>query len=118
MPYCRAVVWQLWLAARRRRRAGSSSLVWLLVCSVLGASSLTLARVARAADSDVRVNSIGYVTGHGKRVSVAVAADSFVVRRAADDSAALSGDLAEPIADASGDMVSIGDFSALDDPGS
>ena len=79
---------------------------------------LTLARVARAADSDVRVNSIGYVTGHAKRVSVAAAADSFVVRRAADDSAALTADLAAPIADASGDMVAIGDFSALDDPGS
>jgi endoglucanase len=118
LPYCPAVVWQSWLAARRRRRAGSSSLDWLIVCSVLAASMLALARVARAADSDVRVNSIGYVTGHAKRVSVAAAADSFVVRRAADDSAALTADLAAPIADASGDMVAIGDFSALDDPGS
>ena len=46
------------------------------------------------------------------------AAESFVVRRAADDSAALTAALAAPIADASGDMVAIGDFSALDDPGS
>src|SRR3954470_23599404 len=124
LPYCPAVVWQLWLAARRRprRRAGSSpldwSLGWLIVCSALAASLLTPARVARAADGDVRVNSIGYVTGHAKRVSVAAPAGSFVVRRAADDTAALTAALAAPIADASGDMVAIGDFSALDDPGS
>ncbi len=114
LPYCRAVILQSWLAARRR--AG-----WFLRSSGVLLALLALAlpsRVARADDSDVRVNSIGYVTGRAKRVSVDVAATSFVVRRADDDSAAFSGNFAAPIADASGDMVAIGDFGALDDAGS
>jgi hypothetical protein len=120
LPYCAAVVWQSlrrsWLAARRRVESS------LIVCAVLVATlSLSPARVARAADSDVRVNSIGYVTGRAKRFSiVGGSAASFVVRRAADDSATLTGSVAGqyPDANGSGDSVAIGDFSALNDAGS
>jgi endoglucanase len=79
---------------------------------------LWLAPPARAADSDVRVSSVGYVTGRAKRFSVLAGGSAFVVRRAADDSAAFTGTLAAPVADATGDSVAVGDFGALDETGS
>jgi endoglucanase len=77
------------------------------------------APVARAADSDVRPSSIGYVTGRAKHVSVAGATGTtFVVRRAADDSQAFSGTLGAAVADDTGDMARVGDLTALDEAGS
>jgi endoglucanase len=73
---------------------------------------------ATAADSDVRVSSIGYPTTRAKRISVLGAATSFVVRRAADGSTAFEGTLEAPAADpGTNDMVARGDFSALTEAG-
>jgi endoglucanase len=106
-----------------RRRAGAPPLA--LIGMILGVAA---PHAALAADSDVRVNSVGYVTGHAKRISVSgsgsgsgsgvAPAATFVVRRAADASPAFSGTLAPPIADDSGDSVAIGDFTMLDETGS
>jgi len=43
---------------------------------------LSLPSAASAADADVRVSSIGYLTARAKRVSVLGTAAGFVVRRA------------------------------------
>ena len=99
--------------------------------AVLIALALWGARVrpAAATDADVRVNSVGYVIGQAKRVSVvappstpsstpAPAPSSFVVRRVADDTAAFMGALGTALTDSSGDRVALGDFTALDDAGS
>jgi endoglucanase len=73
---------------------------------------------ARAADSDVRVSSIGYLAARAKHVSVLGAATDFAVRRSADDSMAFAGTLPAPAADPSTtDMIAQGDFSALTEAG-
>jgi hypothetical protein len=73
---------------------------------------LCVASAAPAADSDVRVCSIGYLTARAKRVSVLGAATSFVVRRAADDDSAFEGTLPAPAAaPGTNDMVARGDLS-------
>ncbi len=71
-----------------------------------------LAGVARAADADLRLSSIGYVPEAAKRATVLGAPSGrFVVRRAVDDSEALSGELAAR----GGDGVA--DFSELTEEG-
>jgi len=68
--------------------------------------------VARAADADLRLSSIGYVPEAAKRATVLGApSGSFVVRRAADDSEALSGELT-----ARGDD-GVADFTELTEEG-
>jgi endoglucanase len=86
-----------------------------------GATALVLTCVPsalRAADSDVRPSSIGYLTARAKRVSVLGDATSFAVRRAADGSMAFEGPLPARSADpGTNDMVAEGDFSALTETG-
>jgi len=73
---------------------------------------------ARAADSDVRVNSIGYLPTRAKHITVAGGGSDFAVRRASDDSVAFSGTLGPAAVDtATGDMVAVGDFTGLTEPG-
>ena len=81
--------------------------------------SSTLPAAVRAADSDVRVNSVGYLTARAKGVSVlGGAATTFTVRRTADGSSAFDGTLPAPSADpGTNDMVAQGDFSALAETG-
>ena len=80
---------------------------------------LCLPTAANAADSDVRVSSIGYLTARAKSVSVrGGAATGFTVRRTADGSMAFEGMLAAPVADpGTNDMVARGDFGALAEAG-
>ena len=68
-----------------------------------------------AANSDIRISSIGYVTTRAKYASVinAGGASAFQVRRAADYSVAFAGMLAPVVADETGDQVRKADFSAL-----
>jgi endoglucanase len=84
---------------------------------VLLAAAATVS-TARAADSDVRVSSIGYLSARAKRFSVLGTATDFAVRRSADGSMAFAGTLTAPAADPStADMIAQGDFSALTEPG-
>ncbi|MBN1605982.1 MAG: glycoside hydrolase family 9 protein [Polyangiaceae bacterium] len=72
-----------------------------------------LSSTAHAADTDLRLCSIGYVPSQAKRATVLGATSgSFVVRRAADGSEAFTGELETLGADA------IADFSALTEEGS
>ena len=74
---------------------------------------------ARAADSDVRVNSIGYLPARAKHISVAAGGTTFAVRRASDDSTAFLGTLGTAAVDtATGDTVALGDFTLLTEAGS
>ncbi|HTQ07439.1 MAG TPA: glycoside hydrolase family 9 protein [Polyangiaceae bacterium] len=84
----------------------------------LGGSLLALAPRASAADTDVRVNSIGYLPLRAKLASVVGAASSFSVVRDADGAVVLSGTPSAPVNDAdTGESVASADFSALTDPG-
>jgi len=86
-----------------------------------GAAALVivcLPSTPRAADSDVRVSSIGYLTARAKRVSVLGTATGFTVRRASDGTTAFEGTLPAPAADpGTNDMVAQGDFSGLAETG-
>ncbi len=86
-----------------------------VVLTVLGLlpCAPALEGVARAADADLRLSSIGYVPEAAKRATVLGApSGGFVVRRAGDDSEALSGALTARGADG------VADFSALTEEGS
>jgi endoglucanase len=74
---------------------------------------------AWAANSDIRISSIGYVTDRVKYASVinAGGAAAFQVRRASDYSVAFAGVLAPGAADETGDMVRNADFTALVEQG-
>ncbi len=89
-----------------------------LALLITGLSS-TLPAAVRAADSDVRVNSVGYLAARAKGVSVlGGTATTFTVRRSADGSSAFDGTLPAPSADpGTNDMVAEGDFSALAETG-
>src|SRR5947208_15904597 len=102
--------------------AGYPPAVRMSLVSSWGVLALIVAAVprgARAADSDVRVSSIGYPTARAKHVSVlGGAATSFAVRRSSDGSMAFEGTLAAPAADpGTNDMVAQGDFGALAETG-
>jgi endoglucanase len=116
------------LGARdRSRSAGFVARVFLSLTALIAVGARSGA--VRAADSDVRLSSVGYVTGHAKRVSIVMSGaaapssssvpSTFLVRRAADDAPVFTGALAaSAINDNSGDQVAIGDFTAIDDTGS
>jgi endoglucanase len=90
--------------------------VAVLVASLLPTAVPTA--TVLAADSDVRINSVGYLPARAKVVSVLGTAPSFVVRRSSDGSSAFEATLPGASADpATSDMVALGDFSALTEPG-
>jgi endoglucanase len=67
----------------------------------------------------VRVNSVGYLATHPKRVVVAAAASTFAVRRSDDDTIAFSDALSAPFHDdPTGQELAYGDFDGLSDEGS
>ncbi len=75
--------------------------------------SLLVSTTAQAADDDLRINSIGYVSTAAKRATVLGAASGdFVIRWTTDDSEAFAGTLTGVGADG------VADFSALETPGS
>ena len=91
------------------------SLAWWGAAALLVTSVPT---AVRAADSDVRINSIGFVPARAKAVSVRGAAPNFMVRRVSDGSSAFEGTLPAPSVDpATTDMIALGDFSALTEAG-
>jgi endoglucanase len=81
-------------------------------------SLFTLPAPARAADTDVRVSSLGYLPLRAKRASIAGAPSAFRVVRDADGAVVFSGVPAPPVNDAdTGESVATADFSAVSDPG-
>jgi endoglucanase len=81
-------------------------------------SSLLVAPCVSAADSDVRVSSIGYLPLRAKRATVAGTASTFSVIRDADGAVVLRGVPAGPLNDAdTGETLMTADFSTVTDPG-
>ncbi|HZU84081.1 MAG TPA: glycoside hydrolase family 9 protein [Polyangiaceae bacterium] len=96
-----------------RARAGLR-LVGLATAACVGLA----APASRAADSDVRLNSVGYVPSMPKHVTIALPATTFLVHRAADDSVATTGAVSGPSVDADTQTnVYAADFSALTEEG-
>lgn len=86
----------------------------LLLLSVLVYLLSVESGAAWAANTDIRINSIGYVTTRAKQATIVIAAAAFDIRRATDDSIAFSGVAAGPIADPdTAENTWIADFSAL-----
>ncbi len=87
--------------------------------SVSGLLFVLLAPMAvEAADSDVKVSSVGYLPGRAKRASITASGSTFQVKRADDDAVAFSGTLAAAIKDPdTGQNVAIADFGELTLPG-
>src|SRR5712691_2854982 len=71
----------------------------------------------QAADSDIRISSIGYLPDRIKRAAIIMAAAAFEVRRAADGSLAFSGVVTGPVADETGHQVRTADFTAFAEQG-
>jgi len=74
--------------------------------------------LAVAADSDVKVSSIGYLPGRVKRASISAPANAFTVKRDADGSVAFTGSAAAAKADPdTGESIAIADFTSLGETG-
>ncbi|MGO4881571.1 MAG: glycoside hydrolase family 9 protein [Bryobacteraceae bacterium] len=79
-----------------------------------------LCAFAASPTTDIKVDQVGYLPHSPKlaMVSSATLAKEFSVRRAANDSVAFHGRLAEPVTDKdSGDLIQIVDFTRLERPG-
>jgi endoglucanase len=82
-------------------------------------SAVALSPNAVAADTDVRLNSVGYVPLRAKLATIAQPGTTFDVVRESDGSVALSGALTGPVNDAdTGEALYVADFSQLAEPGS
>jgi len=89
-----------------------------LLAFVVGLSCSALPLPARAADTDVRVSSIGYLPLRAKRASIAGAPSGFTVVRDADGVVVLTGVPAAAVNDAdTGESVATADFTAVSTPG-
>src|SRR5512140_2101292 len=75
--------------------------------------------VAEAADDDIRLSTIGYLPDAPKVASVVgTAGSSFALRRTADDTAVLTGDLSAAVTDTdTNQSVRAADFTAVTVPG-
>jgi len=73
--------------------------------------------IGRAADSDIRLNSIGYLPDRAKVASVLTESTEFSVRDWHDDTEVLTATLSDPVQDRSGDLVRFADFSEISQPG-
>src|SRR5690242_18140834 len=83
----------------------------------LAAALLAPAR-ATAADTDIRLSSIGFLPVRAKLASVVGSATSFKVVRDSDGSVVSSNALTGPVSDQdTGESVLIADFSTLTEPG-
>jgi endoglucanase len=75
--------------------------------------------VAQAADSDVKVSSIGYLPGRVKRASITASATSFTIKRDADGSVAFTGTVGTAKNDPdTSQSIAIADFTAMTEVGS
>jgi endoglucanase len=85
---------------------------------VVASFALTLALPVSAADTDVRVSSIGYLPLRAKRASIVGTASAFNVVRDSDGAVVSSGTPSAPVNDAdTGESVMTADFTTLSDPG-
>jgi endoglucanase len=76
------------------------------------------AGLARAADDDVRLSSIGYLPDRAKVATVAGGGTTFSLRRTQDGVSALSGDLGAAHSEAgTGESLRSADFSSVTEPG-
>jgi len=74
--------------------------------------------LAQAADSDVKVSSIGYLPGRTKRASITSAATSFTVKRDADGSVAYTGTAGAAKTDPdTSQSIAVADFTQLSETG-
>lgn len=74
--------------------------------------------VVEAADSDVKVSSVGYLPGRAKRASITASGSTFAVKRADDDGVAFSGTLGAAAKDPdTSQSIAVADFSKLTEPG-
>jgi endoglucanase len=74
--------------------------------------------VVPAADSDIRLSSLGYLPGFSKKATIVVECSNFVVRKAGDDSEVYTGAAAGPVRQDDVDQnVWIADFSGFNTPG-
>ena len=74
--------------------------------------------LAQAADSDVKVSSIGYLPGRVKRASITAAATSFTVKRDADGSVAYTGTAGSAKTDPdTSQSIAVADFTQLTESG-
>ncbi len=90
----------------------------LPACLLVSLCGLGVATHALAADTDIRLSSVGYLPLRAKRASVVVAATTFTVVRDADGATVLSGALTGPVSDPdTGESVLTADFTSLADPG-
>ena len=90
----------------------------LHACLLVLLSALGFATHASAADTDIRLSSVGYLPLRAKRASVVGAATTFTVVRDADGASVLSGALTGPVSDPdTGESVLTADFTSLADPG-
>lgn len=74
--------------------------------------------LAQAADSDVKVSSVGYLPARVKRASVTATGTTFTVKRDADDSVAFSGNLSAAAKDPdTSQSIATADFTSLAEAG-
>jgi endoglucanase len=89
-----------------------------VLATVLGAVTAVFAARAQGAETFIRFNSLGFRPSSAKTATF-LQPGRFTVRRAADDAVVFSAQLGAGIADAvSGRTVYLGDFSAVQTPGS
>ena len=58
---------------------------------------LILSSAVLAADSDIRLNSLGFLTNMPKKASICSECTDFIVKKASDNSIALSGEVTGPV---------------------
>ena len=74
--------------------------------------------LAEAADSDVKVSSIGYLPARVKRASITASATTFTVKRDADDSVAFTGTVGAAKTDPdTSQSIAVADFTELSEVG-
>jgi endoglucanase len=74
--------------------------------------------VAKAADSDVKVSSIGYLPAHAKRASITAPATSFSVKRDSDGQAVFNGTVSAAKTDPDTQQsIAVADFTAMTETG-
>src|SRR5512137_1465725 len=80
--------------------------------------ALSWSLAAEAADSDVKVSSIGYLPGRSKRASVTASGTQWKLVRDADGSVAASGNLSAAKSDPdTSQSIAVADFSSVTETG-
>ncbi|MBI1390149.1 MAG: endoglucanase [bacterium] len=86
-----------------------------LYCSLFAA---ILAPFAQSADSDIRMNTLGFLPDQVKEASIAVPCDRFSIHRADDDAMVFEGDIQNSVYNAdTAETIALANFSELRDAG-